>query len=131
MPDQNDENKPRIVPPASTPAAPQTATASTRTILLSEAFEVPANPTLDELIRTMARMANFCNLMAAECLRSRVVTASNPAVMATLNASANLEQGALQQRAQMQMAAAGQFAAPGQGGGGGGMPPGMPPFRTH
>lgn len=134
--DQNDDQKPRIVPPATTSHPATSAAASSRPTLLTETFEIPSSPTLDEVIRTMARAANFFNLLAAEMLRARIVTASNPAPMAVLNASAALEQGALAQRQQMAMqaaGAAGQFAAPGSGpgGAGGAGGPGMPPFRTH
>ena len=125
MPDENDQNKPRIVPP---PVAPTSSSAApARQSLLVEQFEVLANPTGDELIRLAARMANFLNLLVAESLRSRVVTAAQPIPMAFLNASASMEQGALQQRqylAQMAAMQGGGFASPGQGGG-----PGMPPFR--
>ena len=98
---------------------------SKREPILSETFEVLPNPSLDEVIRVMAKAANFFNLYAAEALRSRLVTASNPAPMAILNAAANLEQGAIAQRQQQAMQAQGQgFAAP---------PPGMPPggFRMN
>jgi len=123
-PDQNEENKPVAVMPAPTPTP---AAASPRKSLLTETFEIMPNPSVDEIIRTMARMANFCNLYAAEALRARVVTAANPCVMALMNVAANLEQGAQAQRQQLAMAAAGQFV--------GGPPPGggMPgtPFRMN
>lgn len=115
MSDQPEDSKPRIVQPF-----------PVRETLLTESFDIHSAPTPDELVRLMARMANFSNLLVAEALRSRNVTAASPAVMAMMNASANLEQGALAQRQQMAMQAAGQFAAPGQGG------PGMPPpFRMN
>jgi hypothetical protein len=132
MPDENDDQKSRIIHPVPTPA-PTSATPAVpaRQQLLVEQFEVPANPAPDELIRTMARLANYLNLLCAEALRSRVVSAANPSVMSMMNASANLEQGAIAERQQMAMRAqgGGQFAAP--GGQGGGVPPGMPPFRMN
>lgn len=130
MSDQNDDQKPRIIhpPSATSPSASPSAAASTRPTLLTETFEVPSSPAPDELIRLAARLANFMNLLVAEALRSRVITAGQPIGMAFLNASAAMEGGALQQRqylAQVAMAQGGGF----QGGPGGGMPPGMPPFR--
>jgi hypothetical protein len=128
--DQSDSNKPRIVPPAT--ANPTTSAPSRPSPLLAETFEVPSSPTPDELIRTMARLANYLNLLCAEALRSRVVSAANPSVMSMMNASTNLEQGAIAERQQMAMRAQGggqQFVGP--GGQGGGVPPGMPPFRMN
>src|SRR5208283_5212164 len=94
MSDQNEENGPRIIPPP-----PATA----RQPLLTETFDILPNPTADELIRLMARLANFLNLLAAESLRSRVVTAAQPAPMSMLNAAATLEQGAMGQRQYLAM----------------------------
>lgn len=129
MSDQNDDQKPRIIHPATSGpqavSAPTTA-ATSRPVLLSETFEVPSNPTVDEMIRLAARMANFLNLYVAECLRSRNTTAGQPMPMAFLNASAAMESGALQQRQYLAQVAAmqgGGFVA-GPGGG-----TGMPPFR--
>ena len=120
MPDQPEDSKPRIVQPL-----------PVRESLLTESFDIHPNPTVDEIIRTMARMANFMNLLCAEALRSRVVTAANPSVMSMMNASANLEQGAQAQRQQLAMQAAGQFAAPGQGPGPGPGGHGGAPFRMN
>jgi hypothetical protein len=107
---------------------PVPSTASTQT-LLTETFEIHTAPTPDELVRLMARLANYMNLLCAESLRSRNVTAANPSVMAMMNASANLEQGAQGERQLMAMKAAGQFTGvPGAGGPGG---PGVPPFRMN
>ena len=119
--DDPQDNKPHVVPPAVINAA-----VAGRESLLAESFDIHSNPPIDEIVRVMARLANFVNLLAAESLRSRVVTAADPSVMALMNASANLEQGAQAQRQKQAMIAAGQFAGvPGQGG------PGGPPFRMN
>jgi len=121
--DDNQENRPKIVPPIPLP---------THESLLTETFEIHANPTIDEVVRLMARLANFLNLHVAESLRARIVTAAQPAPMAMLNAAATLEAGAIQQRQYLVAMAQGQgtgFAAP--GGPGGGIPPGAPPFRMN
>lgn len=132
MSDQNESSKPHVITSPAANPSPTSAPTSSRSPLLVETFEVLPSPTIDEIVRLMARMANFCNLYAAEALRARIVTASNPSVMAMLNASANLEQGAIAQRQQQAMAAQGQFAAPGQGGPGPGGPMGgPPPFRMN
>jgi hypothetical protein len=125
MSDQNDEKEKssRIVIPIA-PAADQS------TILLTETFEVRASPTIDEVIRTMARLANFLNLYAAEALRARIVTAANPATPSLMSAAQNLEQGAMAQRQELAMRAQGQFVGPGGGPGPGGMP-GAGPFRMN
>ena len=129
MSDQNEENKPKIVTPL--PIAPgltqQGTAASARESLLDETFSIHSAPAIDELVRLMARMANFMNLLTAEALRSRNVTAADPSVMAIMNASANLENGAQAQRQKQAMIAAGQFA--GVGGPGGSQ--GVPPFRMN
>jgi hypothetical protein len=109
-------------------ASPASAALDPRDTLLTETFETRANPTIDEIIRTMARLANFINLYAAEALRSRVVTAANPSTQAMLNAAGNLENGAVAQRQELVMKAAqasGQFVGPGGPG------PGAPPFRMN
>jgi hypothetical protein len=109
--DDNQDNKPKLVP-ANRPLA------AAPSPLLTETFEIQSNPPIDEIIRTMARLSNFCNLLCAEALRSRVVSAANPSTMAMMNAAANLEQGAMAQRQEMAMKAAqagGQFVGPGQG----------------
>lgn len=125
--DEKQGNKPQIVPPAATiPADPIQAARATRETLLTETFDIHSDPSVDEIIRVMARLSNFMNLYVAEALRSRVVSAANPCTMAVMNAAANLEQGAQAQRQQLAMIAAGQFAGvPGAGG------PGAPPFRMN
>lgn len=115
-----EDNKPQIVPP--------TGTRAVRESLLDETFSIHSAPAIDELVRLMARMANFMNLLTAEALRSRNVTAADPSVMAIMNASANLENGAQAQRQKQAMIAAGQFAGVGGPGAGG---PGGPPFRMN
>jgi hypothetical protein len=130
--EQNKENKPTLVGGTASPASStSSAHPSARTPLLTESFEVLPSPTPDELIRLMARMANYMNLLVAEALRARNVTAANPSVMSMMNASANLEQGAQAERQVMAMRAQGQFVGGGPGGPGGGVPPGMPPFRMN
>lgn len=130
--DQNSENKPRIVPPSTAASVAPSSTA--RQPLLAETFEVLPNPTPDELIRLAARMANFLNLLTAEALRSRNVTAAQPTPMSFLNASAALETGAIQQRQYLAQMAAMQGGGFVGGGPQGGPPPGMPPgggFRMN
>lgn len=110
---------------AAGPAAGSPAVAPAREVLLTETFEIPSGIGVDVMIRLAARMANFLNLLVAESLRSRNVTAAQPMPMAFLNASAAIESGALQQRqylAQMAAMQGGGFVGP--GGGPGGPPPG-------
>ena len=120
MSDQDQDNaKIAAVPaPASTAAAPAPA--------LTETLQLSASPTVPEIIRLMAKAANFLNMAAGELLRTRVVTASNPATVGLMQAAANLEQGAQAQQQQVMMQQAQAFGGGPQGG-----PQGVPPYRMN
>lgn len=64
--------------------------------IYSDTFTVEADPTATDIVNTLARLAKFANQYIAECLRSGVMSAANPASAALMNSSATLEQGALQ-----------------------------------
>lgn len=65
-------------------------------ILNTEIFHVVANPTHQEIVQTMGRLAKFCNQFMAECLKSGALSAANPASAGMMNASTQLETGAVQ-----------------------------------
>lgn len=85
-------------------------------LLHSEEFSVRSNPSPTDIVNTMARLAQFINLFMAEALRSKVISAANPASAGLMNASGTLEQGAIQLRALVQQQQQGAFAGPGVGG---------------
>lgn len=106
-----DNQKPAIVMPV----------AAVREVLHSETFEIVSNPTPADIIQMLARMAQFANLFMAEALRSKVISAANPASAALMNSSATLEQGAIQLQQILNQQRQGAFAGvPGVG-------PGMGP----
>lgn len=82
-------------------------------LLHSEEFEVRSNPSPTAIINTMSRLAQFINLFMAEALRSKVISAANPASAGLMNASGTLEQGAIQLHALVQQQQQGAFAGPG------------------
>lgn len=82
-------------------------------LLHSEEFSVRSNPSPTDIINVMARLAQFINLFMAEALRSKVISAANPASAGMMNASGTLEQGAIQLRALVQQQQQGAFAGPG------------------
>lgn len=96
-------------------------------ILYTDILQVVAKPEPKEIVQTLARLAKFMNKFVAECLQSEVVSAANPATAALMNASATVEQGAIQldQLAKQQSG----FVAPGQGAGG--IKTSGGPFRTN
>lgn len=98
-------------------------------IVHTEVLQVVTNPEVKEIIQTLAVLAKFMNRFVAECLKSGVVSAANPATAALMNASATVEQGAIQldQLAKQQSG----FVAPGQGGGRATGPGSAGPFRTN
>lgn len=84
-------------------------------VVLTETFVVEANPTPADIVNTLARLAAFINAYIAEALRSKVVSAANPASAAMMNSSATLEQGSLQLRQLIQQQRQGAFGAPPSG----------------
>ena len=84
-----------------------------------ETFAVQPNPTPTDVVNMLARLAAFINAYMAEALRSKVISAANPASAALMNSSSTLEQGSLQLRAliqQQQQGAFGGGTAPAPGG---------------
>ena len=65
-------------------------------ILAADTFLILRQPTPFEIIQTMARVAKFINKYAGNALTSEVISAANPAMAGMFNASAQLEQGAVQ-----------------------------------
>lgn len=116
------DDQPRIVPsPAALPSASDP--------LHTEEFVVPHNPSPNDIVQTLAHLAQFMNLFAAECLRSKVVSAANPATAALMNASAAVEQGGIQLLQLIRQQQQGAFAGPGAGPQG--APQGPGPFRMN
>lgn len=101
-------------------------------VLHTETFQVLAKPSPKEIIQAMALIAKFLNQYGAELLRSEVVSASNPAIVGVLQASSNLEQGAIQLQQLLQQQQQGGFVDPRQPGGGPTRQGGSGgPFRTN
>lgn len=109
--------KPQIVPPAgaATPAVEADP-------VLRVEFVVPQNPTIQQVIRLHAQIAEFLNAFVAEALRSKVVSAGTPTTQGAMQASAALEQSAQQVQAMIQQRMMPQQQGP---------PPGMPPIRMN
>jgi len=104
------QDKPRIVMPL-----------PLKETLHSEEFAITSDPSPAEIVQMLARLAQFINLLMAECLRSKVISAANPASAALMNSSATLEQGAIQLQQLMQQRQQSAFS------GVPGVPPGMGP----
>lgn len=83
---------------------------------------VLSKPTPKEIITEMALLAKFLNQLAAESLRSEVLSASNPAVAALFNASTQLESGGIALHQILQQQQTQGIAVPGQGPAGQGGP---------
>lgn len=92
-----------------------------RRILREESFEVIENATPKDIITLMARTAKLLNHVLADCLGSELVGCANPATNSMSNASAALEQGAIQFEMLLRQQQQGAFAGPG----------GPMPFRTN
>lgn len=88
-----------------------------------EAFEIVEQPTPEEVMKLMARVAKMLNHYVSEVLRTELLSCANPATNALCNASATLETGAIQFQMLLQQQSGFQRGpAPG-------MP--VPPFRTN
>lgn len=98
------ENMPRII----TVPSPKE-----RRVLREETFEVIENATPKDVITLMARTAKLLNHYIADVLRSELVGCANPGSNAMSNASAALEQGALQFEMLVRQQQGQPFAGPG------------------
>jgi hypothetical protein len=104
----NDEHRPRII--STPPAAPAP---KERKVLREETFEVIENATPKDVITLMARVAKLLNHHIADILRSELVGCANPGSNAMSNASAALEQGAIQFEMLIRQQQQNAFAGPG------------------
>ena len=85
-------------------------------------FSVPEKFTPKQVIEDMAKLSQYLNKYVGALLTSGVLSAANPATAGMLQASATLEQAAIQQAQQIQQliqqqqAMGGGLVGPGQGG---------------